>query len=308
MDVHILTPRVPEVYANHSHRQTRMKQVFFHAVSAQDWNTRVRDKLGVELKYDFANTHRKLADLKPMMGLLFQDLIPPDVYEFWAYGDSDGLFGSFNKLVDLHALSMYDVVSGFPVATGKVQVLGGVPLRATGALTLWRNSPKINSLFMRSVNWRSMLLDGGLVYAFDEHSRPMHNGEEDMHQVLEFSHDVRQCCMNHRQPYVKKGTDTAFIAEMMGRFVETKNSTIHITWKRGQGLSVVADGHYGFGEIYKKETVEVLFLHFLQWKYVCGAELDLALRAVVAGKPSLFEVNCFRLSGAYLHKFTWSYC
>jgi len=146
------------------------------------------------------------------------------------------------------------------------------------------------------------------VYAFDEHSRPVHDGEEDMHQVLEFSHDVRQCCMNHRQPYVKKGSDTAFITEMMGRFVETKNSTIYITWKRGQGLSVVADGNFGFGEIYKKEAVEVLFLHFLQWKYVCGTQLDAALKAILAGKPSIFEVDCFHLTGTYLHKFTWSYC
>lgn len=314
VDVHILTPAIPEIYTNGSNpNYSYMRQVYFHTVSAQDWTDRVRDRLGVELKYDFASTHRKLADLKPMMGFLFQDLIPPEVYDFWAYGDCDGLFGSFNRLLDLHVLSTYDVVSGFPLATGQVQVLGGVPLRATGALTMWRNVPKINSLFMRSVNWRSMLLNGDLVYAFDEHSRPKHDGEEDMHQVLEFSHDVRQCCMNHRQPYVKRGADTAFITEMMGRFVETNNSTIYITWRRGQGLSVVADGHYGFGERYKREgPIEVLFLHFLQWKYTCGAELDVVLKGIVseskkAGK-TIFEVDCIQIEGTYKHSFLWRFC
>lgn len=313
VDVHVIAPSIPEIYTNGSNPYYRdMEQVFFHAVSAKEWTARVNATLGVDLKYDLSRTHRKSADLKPMLGLLFQDLIPESQYAYWVYCDSDGLYGSFNRLIDLSVLSLYDVVSGFPEATGTVQVLAGTPLRCTGALTILRNSPRINSLFRRAVNWRAMLLDGATVYAFDEHSRPVHSGEEDLHMVLEKSNDVRQCCTSNRQPLVKTGANTVFLAEMMGRFVEMPNSTLTLRWIRGEGLTVNADGHYGFGEIYKNETVEALFAHFLQWKYTCGEALTSTLRGVTAylrsRGQSPFDLQCLELLGTYKHNLTWRLC
>ena len=313
VDVHVLAPDIPEIYVNGSNpHYSSMQRVFFHTITAQDWRKRVNASLGIELPYDLGQTHRKTADLKPMMGLLFQDLIPEAEYAFWVYGDSDGLFGSYNRLLDPAVLPYYDVVSGFPVPTGSVQVLAGRPLRCTGAWTMWRNSPRINNLFRRAINWRSMVLHGDLVYAFDEHSRPMQAGEEDMHMVLESSSDVRQCCLSSSQPHAKLGANTAFLAEMTARFLEVENGSVTIGWRRGQGVTVTVDGHFGFGEAYKREAVEPLFLHFLEWKYSAGAELNAALSAVLArlkseGK-SPFDMDCLEVVGTFRRKISARLC
>ena len=97
--------------------------------------------------------YRKLADFKPMMGLLFQDLIPPDKYSFWAYSDYDGLFGSFNQIIDFKRLYNYDIVSGVskPVPNNLILLRGNnaevkkmEPTRVTGALMIHRNHPKVS--------------------------------------------------------------------------------------------------------------------------------------------------------------------
>ena len=184
VDIHVIIPTVPEIYQNKSSmiNALMIRRVFFHATSPDDWKTRVKDKLGVTLDYDFSKTHRKIADLKPMLGLLFQDHIPFDDYAYWVYGDNDGFFGSFNHIIDHSVMTQYDVVSGFPQLSESL-IMAGFPLRCTGAFTMWRNTNKVNSLFMRSINWRKMLMDGSTVYAFDEQTRPVQEGEENMHQV-----------------------------------------------------------------------------------------------------------------------------
>ena len=130
--------------------------------------------------------------------------------------------------------------------------------------------------------------------------------------VLEASSDISQCCMTHRQPAVKAPGDTAFLAEMMGRFVEVENSTTTLRWRRGVGLSVTADGFYGFGEAYKNETIEALFVHFLQWKYTCGEALASALRGILdtlrRRGQTPFDLECLDLVASFKHRIDYRLC
>jgi len=287
--------------STYSRNEQLNEQVFFHIVSSQEWKRRIELYLDVMIDYDLSLTHRKKADLKPMLGLLFQDLIPPSRYAFWCYGDSDGFFGSFNKLVDASALGRYDVVSGFPAPdAARVQVMAGRVIHCTGAWTLWRNSHKINSLFKRSVNWQNMVKDGSKVYAFDEDTT-QEEGHENMHQVLELSDDIRKCCTSTKQPSVKTSNDVVFIAEMTTRFLNTPNSSIFFRWNKEQGITVTVDGTFGFGDVYKQETVRPLFFHFLEWKYCCGHEIDQGIAKLTfslsARNLSIFDIECFEMRG-----------
>ena len=173
--------------------------------------------------------------MKPMLGYLFQDFIPYNIYSYWIYGDYDGLYGSYNNMIDYNILLEYDVISGISYPDNNITIFAGTSIRCTGAWTMWRNTIFINTLFKRSINWIKMLQDGNEIYAFDEQTRPRYPGEESMNMVLELSHDVRQCCLNDRIPSVKKRNSSVIIAEMVRRFVESPNGTITFKWERNKG-------------------------------------------------------------------------
>lgn len=61
--------------------------VIFYEMTPEDWALRIFRRLGVQLNYTLSkHSGRKLADLKPMMGALFHDLIPIKKYSHWIYG------------------------------------------------------------------------------------------------------------------------------------------------------------------------------------------------------------------------------
>lgn len=129
IDVHIFIPTIPSRFINSTFHG---KQIYFHKMTGNDWKQRIKDKLGLEISYNIEVTAKKIADLKPMMGLLFSDLIPESVYSFWVFGDSDGFFGSYNRHIDQSALQNYDVITGFPEIHDGAQIFAGTPVRSTG--------------------------------------------------------------------------------------------------------------------------------------------------------------------------------
>ena len=269
--------------------------------------------MNITLPYDIKTSMKKVADMKPMLGYLFQDFIPFDEYSYWIYGDYDGFFGSYNNMIDYKILHEYDVISGISYADKGITVFAGTSIRCTGAWTMWRNSHFINTLFMRSINWEKMLQDGKEVYAFDEQTRPRYPGEESMNMVLELSHDVRQCCMNDRIPSVKKRNSSVIIAEMTRRFVELPGGILSFKWERNNGITVIADGPFGYAEVYKREVLNnVLFFHFLDWKYCCGIELEVGIKGLMKTvqekQMTVFDINCFTFIGSNFHNITFSLC
>lgn len=118
-----------------------------------------------------------------------------------------------------------------------------------------KNIPKMNYLALRSTHLEGILLSRD-IHMFDERG-----SRETFLSVLDFSTDIRKCCTNNRSPNVLKNNNTLFVAEMWSRYLEKNETFVTLHWKRGSGLemSITIDK--------KTEKTEVLFFHFLQWKY-----------------------------------------
>jgi hypothetical protein len=114
-----------------------------------EFNMRARDVIGCELG---SNHPMKLCDFRPAFGLIFADLLRESA--FWGYCDVDVLFGNMAPYLGTAFLSQYDVIS-----------MNANYL--SGSFTLWRNDERINRLFERSPDWRSILTSPDL-RAFDE--------------------------------------------------------------------------------------------------------------------------------------------
>lgn len=108
----------------------------------------------VQSKFNFKiglTTPRKLCDFKPTYGFIFEDQISQ--YDYWGFCDIDLLWGDIDNLVPLD--KNYD------------------KLYVHGHMTLLKNTPEINRLFMKSVQgyetYKS-LLSAEDNHVFDEHS------------------------------------------------------------------------------------------------------------------------------------------
>jgi hypothetical protein len=276
--------------------------------------------MGINITYPIETLGRKIADFKPCLGDLFQDLISPREYTYWVYGDSDGFFGSYDRMLDRNALSGYDIVSGLPPPPKGSEAWSSIPGQwvpgyCTGGWTLLRNTPRINQLYRRSPQWQQ-LLSSPKYRSFDESS----SHDETMNTVLKSSaEDVRRCCINNRSPQVlttmseKVGSYHMYIAGVDASYVQ-KNNSLNVVWRAGEGLTVTLSGNVGMNGAYRTETAHVLFLHFLQLKYCCSKELFDAMKAFMASinggsaaPNSVLSLRCFTLE-AKNHKFNFASC
>ena len=115
IDVHVIVPKIPSQYDNNT-----IPSLYFHPVSSTNWRNRVKKKLHLPINYDMLAKGKKLADFKPFLGKLFSDFIPEWKYEWWTYGDSDGIYGSFDLFFNYTSFSKYEIVSGYSKPLGNV--------------------------------------------------------------------------------------------------------------------------------------------------------------------------------------------
>lgn len=97
---------------------------------------------------------RKLCDLRPFFGKVFEDFIHD--YRYWAFGDEDVLYGDLDRLLAPRLRNGPDLI-----VPGKGMVIGH--------LTLLKNTPLINDLFMRDADHQRVLSDPAH-WAYDERS------------------------------------------------------------------------------------------------------------------------------------------
>lgn len=93
----------------------------------------------------------KLCDLKPMYGYIFSDYIKE--YTYWGYCDTDMLIGNLGEILTDDFLNKYD------------------KLFCLGHMTLFRNTPECNSLFMKNISGKEIykdVLKNPLICWFDE--------------------------------------------------------------------------------------------------------------------------------------------
>lgn len=102
---------------------------------------------GVNMDYLY-----KLCEFKLAFGFVFPEIA--DGYDFWGSGDIDIIFGNVRDFITDKMLNIYDFIS----------------LRhdfTTGCLALYRNDARMNTLFMRSKDYRYVFSDSSY-HNFDE--------------------------------------------------------------------------------------------------------------------------------------------
>lgn len=89
----------------------------------------------IQEKFDFKislESPYKLCDYKGAYGYIFQNQISG--YDFWGFGDIDLIYGQIKSFFNKDILRKYDIISGW------------------GHLTLYRNTPKNNTIFKTQLN------------------------------------------------------------------------------------------------------------------------------------------------------------
>lgn len=94
----------------------------------------------------------KLCDFKPSYGYLFQDCADFQKYQYWGYCDCDLIFGNLIPVLEL-------------------EKKGYLKIFANGHLTLYKNTPENNSVFMLPLQGRYVYKEAfttDRIYGFDE--------------------------------------------------------------------------------------------------------------------------------------------
>jgi hypothetical protein len=101
---------------------------------------RVKDRLGIDYLGEWGSG--KIWDFRGSLGYLYSDEIKD--YEWWGHTDFDCVYGDVSKWVTDEFLSDLDVHSNHNTYV-------------MGAWSLYRNTPKVNMLFMERWDWRSFM-------------------------------------------------------------------------------------------------------------------------------------------------------
>jgi hypothetical protein len=115
----------------------------------EQFNKLATEKLGFEVS---VKKPYKLCDFKPAYGLLFSDYLVD--YDFWGMCDIDIIMGRIREFITPELLENYDVIST------RNDYLSGWFL-------LFRNTPAINNLFMKSRDYKKVFTSD-THYCFDE--------------------------------------------------------------------------------------------------------------------------------------------
>mmetsp|Transcript_11501 Transcript_11501/g.23399 ORF Transcript_11501/g.23399 Transcript_11501/m.23399 type:complete len:335 (-) Transcript_11501:377-1381(-) len=104
------------------------------------------------LGFDRPFSANKVKDFKPMIGHVFAHLLRG--YSHWAMGDADVVYGALPRFLTAEVLSRYDIISLVTTSVCR-------PRQRTllaGQLSVFRNVPALNSLFMQAAEWRGLPL------------------------------------------------------------------------------------------------------------------------------------------------------
>lgn len=113
------------------------KNIEFLSITLEELNVHVNEVVGVGVPL----TPRKFCDLKPAYGDIFHDYIGG--YDFWGICDMDIIWGNIRKFITKDVLEDFDIISSRKEAI-------------SGHFTLFRNTPKINSLYKSIPNYRKL--------------------------------------------------------------------------------------------------------------------------------------------------------
>lgn len=186
-------------------------------------------KLGFSVRLDYPY---KICDFRPAYKFLFPEILVG--YAFWGSTDIDVIHGDIRAFLSEDLLNNYDVISS------RHDYL-------TGSFFLFRNTDKINRLFMESKDFR-LVFSEPQHFCFDE-CNFLHRELQDGRSIFEFTSNIQSMTF-----LIKK-------AEAEGRlkaffdFMVIEGTPGKITWDRGK--------------IYYKDEFEAMHYHLVHFKNEC---------------------------------------
>jgi hypothetical protein len=286
-------------------------RVHFHEVSSAMWQQLFSTRLGVNVSYLLENSGKKLADFKPMLAYLFPDIVSIDRYDYWIYGDFDGIFGSFDDLFDPKYLFRYDILSGFVPMQGNTDLFnfGYRDHHSLGAWTMLRNKPEVTSLFKKCRGYRSVIENGEKIFYFDENTAAPASNHESFHEMLQRDVNIRKCCVGViKPPVLRNPINSKIVIELYSDFLKENSETV-IRWEKGKTVKFVFSGIIGpKARAFKYSNIEYNagFVHFLDWKYSNSDSFSDSLHQFISKIESLpqkyTEVSCFELRASSAEK------
>lgn len=191
-----------------------------------DLNKMFSKKLGFRVTIGYPY---KLCDFKPAYGFLFEEYLSD--YDFWGHCDLDIIFGDIRTFMTNELLANYDVISS------RHDYI-------TGSFALWRNTPEINTLFMKSKDFKSVFTSQQH-FCFDECAflfQELQNGAS----VFDFPEAI-QSMTYVVMDEVRKGKIRAHFD-----FIIVEGTPGNITWENGK--------------IVYKDEFEAMYYHLIKFK------------------------------------------
>ncbi|WP_369431408.1 DUF6625 family protein [Rhodohalobacter sulfatireducens] len=173
----------------------------------------------------------KLCDFKPAYGYLFPELV--EGYDFWGHGDIDVIFGDIRQFITDEVLENHELVN---VRHDFI----------SGYFLLLENNEKMNTLFMRSKDYRKVL-SSSIHYCFDETNfqwgefTDLNTYPKRKHEVESMMHLVKRLEKNNE---LKTYFDFHVIEGLPGR----------LKWEKGK--------------LFYKNAYEIMLYHMIYFKKV----------------------------------------
>lgn len=200
----------------------------------------------------------KICDFRPSLGYLFSELIKG--YKFWGYGDIDMMYGNLRNFLTSELLDNHDIFSFRPEYL-------------TGSFTVLRNAKKMNTLFMQSKDYKTVLSQDEY-FNFDECNfifSPLQDEipiDQISCQIESFTHVVRK---KEKEKYLRAYFDFNLVEGSAGK----------VKWNDGK--------------IIYMNQFEAILYHFLKFKDRCKNNA----RLIPKNKN---EVICFSQNNIYKRK------
>lgn len=144
---------------------------------------RCEQTLGIKIApYEKVAGTRKAGDFDPAYGMIFAEEL--QMFDFWGHTALDNVFGRLDRFLSDEFL-------------GGCDVFGNDPNAICGPFSLYRNTPKVNALFLGVPTWREQL-EAAEMTAFDEKDFSDHVTEVAAAGVIRFktafwqSHDKQR--------------------------------------------------------------------------------------------------------------------
>lgn len=117
---------------------------FLIPTDIEEFKQRVKTKLGIDAPVTYGGT--KVHDYRAALGHLYEEELAG--YDFWGHTDFDCVYGKVDDFVSDEFLQGLDIHSD-------------APEYMCGPWSLYRNTERVNKLFMECPDWQSYLTDPG---------------------------------------------------------------------------------------------------------------------------------------------------